>query len=62
MDAVTGTDGVAALGGAVGGYPEGLVVMQDDADSEGEQPTTARARQNFKFVGWREVKGALKLP
>lgn len=56
IDAVTGTDGVAALGGAVGGFPEGLVVMQDDVD---EGP--AGARQNFKLVDWREVRRALGL-
>lgn len=58
-DAVTGTDGLAALGGPVGAFPEGLIVMQDDSDTEGETTTGARARQNFKLVGWREVKAAL---
>jgi 3-phytase len=61
VDAVTGTDGVAALGGSVGSYPEGLVVMQDDVDTEGEAASTARARQNFKLVDWRDVKRALGL-
>ena len=56
IDAVTGTDGVAALGGRVGGFPEGLVVMQDDVD-EG----STGARQNFKLVDWREVRRALGL-
>jgi 3-phytase len=56
VDAVTGTDGVAALGGPVGAFPEGLVVMQDDVD---EGP--AGARQNFKLVDWRAVKAALGL-
>jgi len=56
IDAVTGTDGVAALGGAVGRFPEGLVVVQDDVDSG-----PAGARQNFKLVDWREVKKALGL-
>lgn len=56
VDAVTGTDGVAALGGAVGAFPEGLIVMQDDVD---EGPPGAR--QNFKLVDWREVKRALGL-
>jgi 3-phytase len=60
IDAVTGTDGVAALGGRVGQFPEGLVVMQDDSDSESEAPV-ARARQNFKLVDWRDVKLALGL-
>jgi 3-phytase len=56
IDAVTGTDGVTALGGVVGGFPEGLVVMQDDVD---EGP--AGERQNFKLVDWREVRKALGL-
>lgn len=61
IDPVTGTDGVAALGGPVGPFPEGLVVMQDDVDSEGETTSSARMTQNFKLVDWREVKKALGL-
>jgi 3-phytase len=61
VDGVTGTDGVAAIGGAVGPYAEGLVVMQDDVDVDGEAPSTARVRQNFKLVDWRAVKAALGL-
>ncbi|ESQ74758.1 phytase [Asticcacaulis sp. AC402] len=61
FDAVTGTDGVAALGGQVGPYAEGVVVMQDDSDMEGETPTGARARQNFKIVPWMDVKKALNI-
>lgn len=56
VDAVTGTDGVAALGGQVGAFPQGLVVMQDDED----QGATG-GRQNFKLVDWRAVKAALGL-
>jgi len=61
IDAVTGTDGVAALGGKVGPFPEGLVVVQDDVDSDGETASGARMTQNFKLVDWREVKKALGL-
>lgn len=61
VDAVTGTDGVAALGGPVGPYGSGLVVMQDDADTEGESLQSRRERQNFKLVDWAEVRGALGL-
>jgi len=61
IDAVTGTDGVAALGGAVGPYANGLVVMQDDVDSEGEAASTTRNRQNYKLVDWADVKAALRL-
>jgi 3-phytase len=58
VDAVTGTDGIAALGGPVGAFPEGLIVVQDDADTDGET-TGPRARQNFKLVDWRAVKAAM---
>lgn len=61
VDAVTGTDGVAALGGPVGPYAHGLVVMQDDADTAGEAPDTRRQQQNFKLVDWAEVRRALGL-
>jgi 3-phytase len=60
-DAVTGTDGLAALGGPVGAFPEGLIVVQDDSDTDGETTTGARARQNFKLVDWRAVKAALTI-
>lgn len=58
-DAVTGTDGVAALGGPVGAFPQGLVVVQDNADTDGESTSVVRTRQNFKLVDWRAVKSAL---
>lgn len=61
IDAVTGTDGVAALGGPVGPYPNGVVVMQDDSDTDGEAPTSMRVKQNFKIVDWNNIKQALKL-
>jgi 3-phytase len=61
VDPVTGTDGVAALGGVVGPYGEGLVVAQDDVDSEGEAQDATRARQNFKLIDWKAVKAALGL-
>lgn len=60
-DAVTGTDGIAALGGQVGAFPEGLFVAQDDVDTEGETIGGGRTRQNFKLVDWRAVKAALGL-
>ena len=59
MDAITGTDGVAAAGGQVGPFPRGLVVAQDDVDAEGETASAARLRQNFKLVDWRDVRTAL---
>ncbi|MCW3835761.1 phytase [Sphingomonas canadensis] len=51
VDGVSGTDGVDAWTGAIGPYAAGLVAMQDDVN-EG-------ATQNFKLVGWAEVKAAL---
>lgn len=60
IDAVTGTDGVAGLGGPVGPYPEGLLVMQDGLDTQAGQ-NGGPLRQNFKLVDWRSVKSALKL-
>jgi len=61
VDAVTGTDGVAALGGAVGPYASGLVVVQDDADTDGEALESRREQQNFKLVDWAEIRRALGL-
>ena len=53
IDPVSGTDGVDAIGGTVGDFPEGLVVVQDD-QNEGMS-------QNFKLIDWREIRRALKL-
>ena len=61
VDAVTGTDGVAAQSGPVGQFPEGLVVMQDDVESADESDSTVRSRQNFKLVDWRDVRRVLNL-
>jgi len=61
VDNVTGTDGVAAVGGTVGSFRDGLIVAQDDVDTEGETTATSRSQQNFKLIGWSEVKLALGL-
>jgi 3-phytase len=54
VDRVTGTDGLAALGGPVGdAFPEGLVVVQDDINDVGTQ--------NFKYIDWRDIRTALGL-
>jgi 3-phytase len=51
VDGVSGTDGVDAWSGPIGPYTRGLVAMQDN-DNPG-------AAQNFKLVGWAEVRAAL---
>ncbi len=52
VDGVTGTDGLAAMGGRVSeAFPEGLVVVQDDVNDVGTQ--------NFKYIDWRVIKAAL---
>lgn len=53
VDGVTGTDGLAALGGVVGPFPEGVVVVQDDVNDVGTQ--------NFKYINWRDIRTALGL-
>ena len=54
VDGVTGTDGLAAMGGRVSDiFPEGLVVVQDDVNDVGTQ--------NFKYIDWRDIKRALGL-
>jgi 3-phytase len=60
-DNVTGTDGLAAISGPVGAFPEGLVVVQDDLDTDGAALTAPQRRQNFKLIDWREIKRALGL-
>lgn len=57
IDAVTGTDGIAALGGRVGNFPDGLVAVQDDVD----ETATPGERQNFKFLDWRAISSVLGL-
>lgn len=61
VDNVTGTDGLAAHAGPIGAFPEGLLVIQDDLDTDGEALTAPQRRQNFKLVDWREVRRALGL-
>lgn len=59
IDGVGDTDGVAVAAQPVGpAYPEGLLVVQDghNVDAAGEH-----AHQNFKYVSWADVAGALGL-
>ncbi|QTN20050.1 phytase [Brevundimonas sp. AJA228-03] len=53
IDGVTGTDGLAAWSGAIGPFPHGLVVVQDDVNDVGNQ--------NFKYIDWRDIKTALAI-
>ena len=52
IDAVTGTDGIAARLGNFGPkYPTGLLVVQDDVNDG--------AAQNFKLISWAEIMNKL---
>lgn len=55
IDAVTHTDGLDVTGLALPGYPNGLVVVQDDGNPR------SGIDQNFKLVGWAEIAKALEL-
>lgn len=59
VDNVTGTDGLAAIGGPAGPFASGLIVVQDDVETEGGALTAEIERQNFKLVDWADVKSAL---
>jgi 3-phytase len=61
VDGVTGTDGLDAHAGPAGRYSRGLLVVQDDVDTEGEALSATRERQNFKLVSWSAVVEALGL-
>lgn len=58
IDAVTGTDGIAAAPGPVGQFKDGLVVVQDDIDVSEGRPGQ---RQNFKLIDWSSIKSVLNL-
>ena len=50
IDGVSETDGVAVTAAELPGFPRGVLVVQDGADS-GESD-----RQNFKIVDWRRIE------
>lgn len=57
VDGVTNTDGVAAVGTALGGlFPRGLVVVHDDVNEAPDR--TAREEAAFKLVDLGSVLGA----
>ena len=53
IDRVSDTDGVAVSAADMPGFPRGVMVVQDGADS-GESN-----RQNFKIVDWRRIESLL---
>lgn len=55
IDAVTHTDGLDIVSAPLPGFPQGLVVVQDDGNPRSGQD------QNFKLLGWAEVAAALGL-
>ncbi|MGL6044047.1 MAG: phytase, partial [Sandaracinobacteroides sp.] len=65
IDPVTQTDGLDAWSGPIAGYPEGAIAVHDHCDGDGpnDPPAVVCAgdsqQQNYKLVGWREVKAAI---
>jgi 3-phytase len=55
VDAVSGTDGLEVMASAIGPYSQGLVVTQDDQNSDPD------GNQNFKLVPWESVAAAMGL-
>jgi 3-phytase len=56
VDGVSGTDGIDVVSTPLSAdYPRGLFVVQDDENTD---PT---ALQNFKYVSWGDIAGALAL-
>lgn len=55
VDRVSHTDGIDITSAALPGYPNGLLVVQDDANPDSE------VDQNFKLVDWSTIKTALDL-
>jgi 3-phytase len=55
VDAVTHTDGLDVTAKPLPGFPQGLVVVQDDGNPNPEQ------NQNFKLVDWSAIANALGL-
>ncbi|MBX9575375.1 MAG: phytase [Caulobacteraceae bacterium] len=55
IDGVTQTDGLDAISGPIGSFPEGALAFHDHEDAPNP------GQQNFKMVDWRDVKAALGL-
>lgn len=55
IDAVSHTDGLDVVSSPLPGYPNGLLVVQDDGNPD------SGVDQNFKLVDWSAIKAALNL-
>ncbi|MEL6857973.1 MAG: phytase [Pseudomonadota bacterium] len=55
IDAVSHTDGLDVVSAALPGYPNGLLVVQDDGNP------SSGVDQNFKLVDWSAINAALNL-
>lgn len=55
IDAVTHTDGLDVVSAPLPGYPNGLLVVQDDGNP------ASGVNQNFKLVDWASIEQALGL-
>ena len=53
IDGVTDTDGLAATGRNIPGFPLGLLVVQDGLNTEPQET------QNFKVLDWRDIDALL---
>ena len=53
IDGVTDTDGLAASGRNILGFPLGLLVVQDGSN------TRPKEKQNFKVIDWRDIDDLL---
>lgn len=65
IDPVTQTDGLDIWSGPIGSFPDGALAVHDHCDGEGpnDPPQSVcdsdTKQQNYKLVGWREIKAAL---
>lgn len=55
IDAVSHTDGLDVVSSPLPGYPQGLLVVQDDGNPD------SGVDQNFKLIDWALIKNALNL-
>ena len=52
IDAVSDTDGIASTSTPLPGFPNGMLVVQDGDNPDGNQ--------NFKLVSWMDIRRVLK--